>query len=157
MDAALQTRQIESAKTYFERVDKGELPFQLFTSDFEFFFPKYGVGRGPEEFREFASGLWSAGLKSQHHRDELKYMASGRHVIVEGATVGSDAAGRTWNGGDTPGGRFCSVFDFNGEKRFTDYSQAWLAGAGWRHILVVPETKPITRRRRPSSAAFPLS
>jgi hypothetical protein len=47
MDVLPQTRQIESAKTYFENVDKGELPFELFTPDFEFFFPKYGVGRGP--------------------------------------------------------------------------------------------------------------
>jgi hypothetical protein len=115
VDASFQTRQIESATTYFEMVDKGELPFELFTPDFEFFFPKYVVGRGPEEFREFAAGLWGAGLKSQHRRNELKYMASGRHVIVEGATVGSDAGGRTWDGGKTPGGRFCSVFDFSDE------------------------------------------
>jgi hypothetical protein len=113
MNASLQMRQIESAKAYFEKVDKGEFPFELFTPDFEFFFPKYGVGRGPEEFREFASGLWGAGFKSQHHRDELEYMASGRHLVVEGATVGSDAAGRSWDGGKTPGGRFCSVFDFS--------------------------------------------
>jgi len=58
MDVLPQTRQIESAKTYFEKVDKGEFPFELFTPDFEFFFPKYGVGRGPEAFREFAAGLW---------------------------------------------------------------------------------------------------
>jgi hypothetical protein len=113
MDVLLQTRQIESAKTYFEKVDKGELPSELFTADFEFFFPKYGVGRGAEEFREFAGGLWGAGLRAQHHRDELRFMVSGRHVVVEGATVGSDADGRTWDGGKTPGGRFCSVFDFN--------------------------------------------
>jgi hypothetical protein len=112
MDDTVQRRQIASAKAYFAKVDKGELPLDLFTADFEFFFPKYGVGRGPDEFREFAVGLWGAGLKSQHHRDELNYMASGRHVIVEGATVGSDAEGRTWDGGKTPGGRFCSVFDF---------------------------------------------
>jgi hypothetical protein len=115
MDDTVQTRRIASAKAYFEKVDKGELPLELFTPDFEFFFPKYGVGRGADEFREFAAGLWGAGLKSQHHRDELEFMASGRHVIVEGATAGNDAEGRTWDGGRTPGGRFCSVFDFAGD------------------------------------------
>jgi hypothetical protein len=112
---SLQTRQVETAKAYFEKVDSGELPLALFTPDFEFFFPKYGVGRGPGEFREFAAGLWGAGLKSQHHRDELRYLASGHQVIVEGATLGNDREGRTWDGGKTPGGRFCSVFDFNSD------------------------------------------
>jgi len=113
MDAPLQKRQIESARLYFEKVDNGELPSELFAADFEFFFPKYGVGRGLEEFREFAGGLWGAGLKAQHHREELTFIVSGRHVIVEGTTVGSDAEGRAWDGGKTPGGRFCSVFDFD--------------------------------------------
>jgi hypothetical protein len=112
MDDKVQTRRIASAKAYFEKVDNGALPLELFTRDFEFYFPKYGVGRGPEEFREFAAGLWDAGLKSQHHRDELRFIVSGQQVIVEGATTGSDAGGRTWDGGKTPGGRFCSVFDF---------------------------------------------
>jgi hypothetical protein len=99
----------------FREGGQGRASFRTLHARFEFFFPKYGVGRGPEEFREFASGLWAAGFKSQHHRNELEYMASGRHVVVEGATVGSDAAGGTWDGGKTPGGRFCSVFDFDGE------------------------------------------
>jgi hypothetical protein len=115
MDALPQARQINVAKAYFEKVDKGELPLELFTADFEFFFPKYGVGRGPEEFREFAAGLWGAGLKSQHHRDQLKYIATSAGVVVEGTTVGCDGESRAWNGGKTPGGRFCSVFDFNDE------------------------------------------
>jgi hypothetical protein len=28
------------------------------------------------------------------------------------ATAGNDGDGRIWDGGKTPGGRFCSVFDF---------------------------------------------
>ena len=66
---------IETAKSYFEQVDKGSLPAELFVSGFEFYFPKLGVGRGIEEFREFAAGLWGAGLASQHHRDQFEYMA----------------------------------------------------------------------------------
>ena len=103
---------IEFAKAYFEQVDHGRLPDELFTPDFEFYFPKYGVGRGLEEFRELAAGLASAGLKVKHHRDRLRYIACGLQVIVEGTTFGSDGAGNTWNGGETPGGRFSSVFDF---------------------------------------------
>jgi len=105
-------RLIASAKAYFDEVDSGQLPLELFTSDFEFYFPKFGVGRGPDEFREFAGGFWAAGYKARHHRSQLKFTASGRQVAVEGTTEGSDSDGRTWNGGETPGGRFCSVFEF---------------------------------------------
>jgi hypothetical protein len=113
MNTSTEARQIEAAKIYFEQVDKGRLPDELFAPGFTFFFPKFGVGRGLEEFKEFAAGLWGAGLKSQHHRDQLNYLVSGRTVVVEGTTAGSDADGRTWDGGKTPGGRFCSVFEFD--------------------------------------------
>jgi hypothetical protein len=109
---ATQTQMIETAKAYFAKVDGGELPLELFTPDFEFYFPKFGVGRGAEDFREFGSGLWAAGYKAQHHKPQLTYTATGRQVIVEGTTEGSDGGGRIWNGGETLGGRFCSVFDF---------------------------------------------
>src|SRR5471032_1844141 len=115
MNDPLSSRLIASAKAYFEEVDSGQLPLELFTADFEFYFPKFGIGRGPDEFREFAGGLWAAGYKAQHHRVQLKYLVSGRQVVVEGTTEGGDADGRTWNGGQTPGGRFCSVFEFTAE------------------------------------------
>ena len=104
---------LKAAATYFETVDSGRLPNELFAADFEFFFPKYGVGQGSADLQEFAAGLWDAGLKVTHHRDQLKYIACGQQVIVEGATFGHDKAGVAWDGGKTPGGRFCSVFDFN--------------------------------------------
>jgi hypothetical protein len=116
---------IEFAKAYFEQVDHGRLPDELFTPDFEFYFPKYGVGRGFEEFRELAAGLASAGLKVTHHRDRLRYIARGLQVIVEGTTFGSDGAGNTWDGGETPGGRFSSVFDFT-EDGFIERMYAYL-------------------------------
>ena len=102
---------IEFTKAHFEQVDQGRLPDELFTPDFEFYFPKYGVGRGFEEFRELAAGLASAGLKVTHHRDRLRYIACGRQVIVERTTFGSDGAANMCDGGETPGGRFSSVFE----------------------------------------------
>jgi hypothetical protein len=76
----------------------------LFTPDFEFYFPKYGIGRGLEEFREFASGLASAGHSVKHHRDRLKYIACGQQVFVEGSTFGADGEGNTWSGRKRPAG-----------------------------------------------------
>lgn len=102
-----------AAAAYFAAVDAGRMPEELFAPDFEFYFPKYGVGQGLAELQEFATGLWDAGLKVTHHRDQLTYIVCGDQVIVEGATFGHDKAGDAWDGGKTPGGRFCSVFDFN--------------------------------------------
>ncbi len=113
MSASVSSRMIESTKTYFREVDSGRLPDELFTADFEFFFPKFGVGRGLDEFHELAAGLRAARYKATHHRDRLKYIAFGQQLIVEGTTFGSDSHGGTWNGGETPGGRFRSVFDFD--------------------------------------------
>src|ERR1700761_9123444 len=115
MGKAQQSPFIENAKTYFERVDKGELPLELFSHDFQFYFPKYGIGRGAEEFREFGGGLWNAGYKAQHHKPQLTYFAVDNHVVVEGTTEGRDGEERSWNGGETPGGRFASIFDFRAD------------------------------------------
>jgi hypothetical protein len=112
MSAASDGR-LRSAKTYFEAVDSGQVPDELFAPDFEFYFPKFGMGKGLDEIRECATGLWSAGLSVTHYLDRLTYLDCGSHVIVEGTTFGHDKAGNRWDGGATPGGRFCSVFDFN--------------------------------------------
>ncbi|HEX2815357.1 MAG TPA: nuclear transport factor 2 family protein [Phenylobacterium sp.] len=113
MTPAASDAYLKAAGTYFAAVDSGRMPDELFAPDFEFFFPKYGVGQGIAELQEFATGLWEAGLKVTHHRDQLKYIVCGAQVIVEGVTFGHDKAGVSWDGGKTPGGRFCSVFDFN--------------------------------------------
>lgn len=113
MSTSETSRQIAAAKAYFEILDGGRLPDELFEPDFAFFFPKFGVGRGLDEFHSFAAGLGAAGLHATHYRDRLNYIESGRQVVVEGATFGKDGEGRTWSGGETPGGRFCSVFDFD--------------------------------------------
>ena len=131
MSTPASSRFVESAKRYFEDLDGGRFPVELFTPDFEFYFPKYGVGRGRDDLVEFASGLGATGHKATHHRDQLKYTSCGYQVIVEGTTFGSDGAGGTWNGGQTPGGRFCSVFDFNDDgliKRMYIYLDPDYAG-----------------------------
>jgi hypothetical protein len=113
MDTPATDRHLKAASTYFSELDSGRIPEELFAPDFEFCFPKFGVGQGLDELQEFAVGLVSAGLKVTHHRDHLKYLACGSKVIVEGTTYGHDGAGGSWDGGKTPGGRFCSVFEFN--------------------------------------------
>jgi ketosteroid isomerase-like protein len=106
---------ISVVKEYFRRSDAGDFPTELFSPDFQFFFPKYGTGRGPDQFRELAEGMQrKLELTSiQHDVDGALYIEQGDHVVVEGKTAGSTRDGARWKGGETPGGRFCSVFAFN--------------------------------------------
>jgi hypothetical protein len=106
-------KHVSAASAYFSELDSGRIPSELFAPGFEFYFPKFGVGQGLEELQEFAMGLAGAGLTNTHHRDRLVYHACGSMVVVEGTTYGHDTAGGSWDGGSTPGGRFCSVFDFD--------------------------------------------
>ena len=51
-------RQIALAQEYFRRVDAGRADLtDLMTEDVEFYFPKFGIGRGKAAFGEFAAGV----------------------------------------------------------------------------------------------------
>jgi len=106
---------IPLAEEYFRRADAGQADLvDLFTEDVELFFPKFGVRRGKAALGELANGL-SGSLKSiEHDRQGLSCVAVGQTVLVEGTTHGETRDGTQWEGGKTPGGRFCSVFEFRG-------------------------------------------
>ena len=103
-------------KEYFRRGDDRRADvFDLLDDDVEFFFPKHGLGRGKAEFARFGAVLGKA-MDIYHDQEALRFIESGGCVVVEGTTYGRDSAGRSWRGGDTPGGRFCSIFEIRGER-----------------------------------------
>ena len=98
---------------YFERSDAGEFPVAMFTADFQFYVAKFGVGRGLEAFAEMAA---KAGVRLiRHDPAAMLLIEDGDHVVVEGLTEGVTAEGVHWRGGETPAGRFASVFHFNAD------------------------------------------
>jgi hypothetical protein len=111
-DTPSATAMVDAVKAYFRSSDRGEFPAQLFTPDFEFYFPKFGVGRGLEEFYELAGGMAAAGARVTHQHDQFTFILGDRQVVVEGTTRGLGLDGGRWSGGETPGGRFCSTFQF---------------------------------------------
>jgi ketosteroid isomerase-like protein len=115
--------QIRAVKKYFKRIDRGDMTvLDLFADDFSFYFPKFGIGRGREQFRAFGGGLMASLQSIGHDIDTMAFIESGRHVVVEGTTAGVDGEGNAWSGGTTPGGRFCSVYAFDDERRITRMS-----------------------------------
>jgi hypothetical protein len=59
-----------------------------------------------------------------HDQDTLRFVESGAVVVVEGTTYGRDTAGTSWRGGETPGGRFCSVFEVHNGRITRHYIYA---------------------------------
>ena len=102
-------------REYFTRVDAGQPNvLELFTEDAKIFFPKFGIGHGQEGFGALVQGLLSAVASISHPQEKMT--VSGTDVVVaEGISQGELKDGITWYGGDTPGGRFCSVFEFSGD------------------------------------------
>src|SRR5258706_9174193 len=102
---------IALAKEYFIRGDARRPDLlALFHPDFQLYFPKFGIGRGPESFLKMVSGFTD--LESiEHDFSTYTFIGKGSHVVVEGTTRGR-MKGKSWAAGETPGGRFCNVFEF---------------------------------------------
>lgn len=107
---ARDSAQIEAVTEYIRRTDQLDFPAALFADDFRFFVPKFGVGQGLPDFMRMADGFLTAYRGITHAIDLI--VEAGTVVVVEGTTSGEDAHGNRWQGGETPGGRFCSVFEF---------------------------------------------
>ncbi|NPT56393.1 nuclear transport factor 2 family protein [Paraburkholderia elongata] len=134
---------ISTVKEYFRRIDR-EFPAELFIEDFQFFFPKFGIGRGFDALMELARGIEPTRLSSLHHVDDLLYIEQGNLVAAEGTTEGTSSDNVEWCGGQTPGGRFCSIFEFNDEgliKRMHVYLDPDYTGADTARFLWPQRTK----------------
>lgn len=103
---------IAVAKEYFLRADQGRPDvLDLFQEDVEIYFPKFGFGQGRPSFFDFVKGFAGSLEFIRHDYDRLTFLPSGDHLVVEGTSRGS-MSGKSWEGGKTPGGRFCNVFKF---------------------------------------------
>ena len=103
---------IAIAKEYFLRADQGRPDvLDLFHEDMEIYFPKFGFGQGRQSFLDFVKGFAGSLEFIRHDYDRLVFLPSGDHLVVEGSSRGS-MSGSSWEGGKTPGGRFCNIFKF---------------------------------------------
>ena len=106
---------IATIETYFRKVGAGDHSLlDLFTDDFEFHFPKFGIGRGKADFQVFAE-RGGAFLESLGHNfGDFRYIVAGDAVVLEGTEYGMTRAGERWPDKQISHGRFCSVFNFDG-------------------------------------------
>ncbi len=110
------TSKVDVVRDYYMRMDAGRPDtLDLFTEDVEIYFPKFGVAQGKDAFGQLASGLLGSLKSIEHNQADLRFSLAGDTVVVQGTTRGETADGTKWSGGETPGGRFASVFDFRGD------------------------------------------
>ena len=104
-------RNIEMAKEYFRRGDAQDpTVLDLFHPELQYYFPKFGIGHGPQAMMEMVSGFAGVLEEIAHDYPTYLYVARDPHVIVEGTTRGR-LLGKEWEAGKTPGGRFCNDRD----------------------------------------------
>lgn len=112
------SKNVTTVKEYFVRGDAGRPDlFDLFTDDFQFYFPKFGIGHGKAEFAELATKLLGTLKSISHDISALKFFEGPNYVVAEGITQGEYGDGTRWSGGETAGGRFCSVYEFSSDGR----------------------------------------
>jgi ketosteroid isomerase-like protein len=124
---------------FYEQIDRGHFAAELFAENFEFFFPKYGIGRGKNSFLEMSRHIKRK--STRHHVDDFRLIEANSLVVVEGTTEGADDRGIAWHGGRTPGGRFCSVISFDGDgliDRMYVYLDPDVAGTDRSHFVWPP-------------------
>ncbi|WP_124607356.1 nuclear transport factor 2 family protein [Burkholderia sp. Bp9142] len=110
------SKNLAAVKACFARGDAGRLDlFDLFSDDFQFYFPKFGIGRGKAQFSDFIDGLMRKVKVLIHDVDAMQFFEGKNFVVAEGITRGIFHDGESWLGGRTPGGRFCSVYEFGGD------------------------------------------
>jgi ketosteroid isomerase-like protein len=107
---------VSVVRRYFPLADQGRPEvLDLFHEDAEIYFPKFGFGSGRQSLFEIVKGFEGVLESLQHDYDTMNIIAAGEYVVVEGTSRGK-MSGKTWSGGSTPGGRFCNVFRFRGDR-----------------------------------------
>jgi len=110
------SRRIKAARDYFRLADQGRPEvLDLFHEDAEIYFPKCGFGFGRQSFLEMTNGFAVTLEFIRDDYDALTFIPAGDYLVVEGTSHGK-ISGKAWTGGVTPGGRFCNVFKFRGDR-----------------------------------------
>lgn len=105
-------------KIYFKKVDDGQFDeeyFNLYTEDVEIYYPKFGFEKGKNGIRNFGKVMGSHLQSLSHDIDNFKYVISDHTIVVEGTESGTTRSGKKWPDYKISHGKFCNVFEFEGE------------------------------------------
>ena len=108
------------AKQYFLRGDARRADLlDLFHPEFQLYFPKFGIKRGPQAFMEMVSGFAGELQSIEHDFSTYNFIASGPYVVVEGTTRGYDGGIDVGAVGFRDARQTFLIFGVDGVHRFT--------------------------------------
>lgn len=116
---------IALAKAYFQAFATAADVEDQLSPELEFFFPRFGLGRGAEEYAQLARGLSNYWDLVDYDIDNFSYICAGANVVVEGTV-----SGQMPGGGSFRAHRFCAVLEIKGGKitRLYFYTDPDMAG-----------------------------
>lgn len=103
---------------YFKKVDDGQFDkeyFNLYTEDVELYYPKFGFEKGKDGIRNFGKTIGTHLQKLIHDISNFNYIISDNIIVVEGTEKGVTKSGKEWPDYKISYGKFCNVFEFEGE------------------------------------------
>jgi ketosteroid isomerase-like protein len=105
-------------ETYFKKIDSGIFDdeyFDLYAEDVEMYYPKFGFEKGKQGIKNFGKVIGKHLEKLTHDIQNFRYTFSDTVIVVEGNEKGVTTSGKEWPDNHTSFGKFCNVFEFDGE------------------------------------------
>ncbi|REC79327.1 nuclear transport factor 2 family protein [Chryseobacterium elymi] len=105
-------------ETYFKKIDSGIFDdeyFDLYAEDVEMYYPKFGFEKGKQGIKNFGKVIGKHLEKLTHDIQNFRYTFSDTVIVVEGNEKGVTRSGKEWPDNHTYFGKFCNVFEFDGE------------------------------------------
>ncbi|MEI3789216.1 MULTISPECIES: nuclear transport factor 2 family protein [unclassified Chryseobacterium] len=105
-------------ETYFKKIDSGIFDdeyFDLYAEDVEMYYPKFGFEKGQQGIKNFGTVIGKHLEKLTHDIQNFRYTFSDTVIVVEGNEKGVTRSGKEWPDNHTSFGKFCNVFEFDGE------------------------------------------
>lgn len=108
------------ALSYYEKINSGNFNdgsyYNLFTEDVKVFYPKFGFAEGKAGIKKFGEQVRKLFNNLTFELDKFNFIVTDNIVVVEGVEKGAIYTGSTFPDNDVSFGKFCTVFEFEGNR-----------------------------------------
>ncbi|WP_185210447.1 nuclear transport factor 2 family protein [Sphingobacterium mizutaii] len=115
-----QNEQLRVAKSYYEKINSGDFNddsyFDLFTEDVKIFYPKFGFAEGKLGVKKFGQQVRNLFNNLTFELDKFNFIVTDNTIVVEGVEIGAIHTGAVFPDNEISFGKFCTVFEFEGNR-----------------------------------------
>lgn len=120
IDSLRQEEQLKTAKSYYEKINSGNFNddsyYNLFTEDVKLFYPKFGFAEGKPGVQKFGQQVRKLFNNLTFELDKFNFIVTDNTIVVEGVEKGATHTGKAFPDNDRSFGKFCTVFEFEGNQ-----------------------------------------